>query len=79
MSTHKYLITRRNLILGGITMASTVACGGKHQAELTSSATPINTMPERILGETGLSLPLLGLGGAGQTPLSSRGGKAKES
>lgn len=59
-------------------MATTVACGNKKQAELVSLATPINPMPERILGQTGLSVPLLGLGGAGKTPLS-QGGKAKES
>jgi len=30
-------------------------------------------MPERVLGNTGLRLPILGLGGAGQTPLSWNG------
>jgi aryl-alcohol dehydrogenase-like predicted oxidoreductase len=30
-------------------------------------------MPERVLGKTGVRVPLLGLGGAGQTPLSWEG------
>jgi aryl-alcohol dehydrogenase-like predicted oxidoreductase len=34
---------------------------------------PPTAMPERILGKTGVSVPLLGLGGAGRTPLSQRG------
>ena len=33
-------------------------------------------MPERILGKTGISLPILGLGGAGRTPLSNPNQKA---
>jgi hypothetical protein len=31
------------------------------------------TMPERMLGRTGVSLPIFGLGGAGRTPLSREG------
>mgnify|MGYP002789674639 CR=1 FL=1 len=31
------------------------------------------TMPERVLGATGVKVPILGLGGAGQTPLSHNG------
>lgn len=30
-------------------------------------------MPERVLGKTGVSVPILGLGGAGRTPLASSG------
>lgn len=78
MSTNNYLISRRNLILAGITMGTTVACGRKPLGKLASIAAPINPMPERILGKTGLSIPLLGLGGAGKTPLS-RVGTAAES
>lgn len=36
-------------------------------AKSVSGTTP---MPERILGKTGISVPILGLGGAGQTPIS---------
>ncbi|MDW8453448.1 MAG: hypothetical protein RML39_08345 [Oscillatoriaceae cyanobacterium SKYGB_i_bin93] len=35
-------------------------------------------MPERILGQTGVKVPIFGLGGAGQTPLS-KNGQEKES
>lgn len=31
------------------------------------------TMPERAFGQTGISVPVLGLGGAGQTPLGQEG------
>lgn len=75
---NNYLVSRRNLILAGMTMATTVACGRKSLVNLASIASPINPMPERILGKTGLSVPLLGLGGAGKTPLS-HSGKAAES
>jgi len=37
---------------------------------LTVTGVGTATMPERILGETGVSVPILGLGGAGKTPLS---------
>ena len=40
-----------------------------------ASSTPLS-MPERVLGRTGVSVPILGLGGAGQTPLSKRGAEA---
>ncbi len=78
MFTNKHLISRRNLILAGITTVTTVACGREPLVKRASLAAPINPMPERILGRTGLSVPLLGLGGAGKTPLSHRG-KAAES
>lgn len=34
------------------------------------SVSRTTTMPERMLGSTGVSVPILGLGGAGKTPLS---------
>jgi aryl-alcohol dehydrogenase-like predicted oxidoreductase len=34
---------------------------------------PAASMPERILGRTGVKVPIFGLGGAGQTPLSQNG------
>lgn len=37
----------------------------------------INTLPERSLGGTGVQVPILGLGGAGQTPLSWDGAQAQ--
>lgn len=38
---------------------------------------PAQPMPERTLGKTGIPVPLLGLGGAGQTPLSWDGAVAE--
>jgi aryl-alcohol dehydrogenase-like predicted oxidoreductase len=73
-------ITRRNLIASGLAMAGGIACHSALQSQnsnlaLSETAKP---MPERILGKTGISVPILGLGGAGRTPLSSSG-REKES
>lgn len=70
--------TRRIFLLTGLTMMSTIAChSGKHwqgsQANPKPSTTVIQSMPEVLLGNTGVSVPVLGLGGAGQTPLSRQG------
>ncbi|MGK7873897.1 MAG: aldo/keto reductase [Xenococcaceae cyanobacterium] len=72
--------TRRNLLIAGVSMAGTIACNAalKHQgvkvSELpTEKSAAIAPMPERLLGNTGVPLPILGLGGAGQTPLSWNG------
>ena len=70
---------RRNFILGGVAAATAIGC--KRIAQQTSITSPVatnevafsqlpSTMPERILGKTNVSLPLLGLGGAGKTPIS---------
>jgi aryl-alcohol dehydrogenase-like predicted oxidoreductase len=69
----KHNKTRRNFLFGSAAMAGTIACGSviKRESEQVSASIPTQAMPERILGKTGLSLPILGLGGAGQTPLSS--------
>jgi len=64
--------TRRNFLIGSAAMASTIACSTiKNQSGEVVASVPNNPMPERVLGKTNLSVPLLGLGGAGQTPLSS--------
>lgn len=49
----------------------------KQNQDLASNLPPTE-IPERILGKTGISVPIFGLGGAGRTPLSQRG-KEKES
>ncbi len=65
---------RRTLLATGATVAGGVIVGTTLQRSSTS--TPSSQVPttramaERVLGNTGLRLPLLGLGGAGQTPLS---------
>jgi aryl-alcohol dehydrogenase-like predicted oxidoreductase len=46
---------------------------GQSQGQSQSPSPVPATMPERVLGNTGVSVPILGLGGAGQTPLSGPG------
>jgi aryl-alcohol dehydrogenase-like predicted oxidoreductase len=72
--------TRRNFLIGTAAMAGTIACSSaiEQQPERVAASIPEKTMPEKVLGKTGVSVPILGLGGAGQTPLSGEG-KEKES
>ncbi len=64
----KFLITSA-AVAGGVIGNSALT-----QKQLSSAdAAGQKTMPERILGRTGVSVPILGLGGAGQTPLSQEG------
>ena len=66
--------TRRTFIVGSIaaaTVASTKTLS--QQSNTTESTLPSQSMPERVLGKTNISLPIFGLGGAGQTPLSKQG------
>ena len=65
---------RRNFIIGGVAAATSIACQARtQQSQQTIALSQIaSSMPERILGKTNLSLPILGLGGAGQTPISKR-------
>lgn len=70
-----YQTTRRNFLLAGMAMTGSMACHQKNYSQTPPKVAQVSipTMPERQLGNTGLSIPLLGLGGAGQTPLSSYG------
>ena len=66
---------RRNFILGSVAAATAIgykAVSQKPEKTVALSQIP-QTMPERILGKTNVSLPILGLGGAGQTPIGKRG------
>lgn len=67
--------TRRNFLLVGMSLLGTVACQKVHQSETVEKIafSPVASLPERKLGNTGVSVPILGLGGAGQTPLSKHG------
>ncbi len=71
--------TRRTFMLGSIaaaTVASTKTL--TQQRDNLQSKIPIpQSMPERVLGKTNISLPIFGLGGAGQTPLSKKGKEKK--
>ncbi|HHP7232684.1 MAG TPA: aldo/keto reductase [Xenococcaceae cyanobacterium] len=66
---------RRNFIIGSVAAATAIGCKAvTQQPPQTIAQSPIpSSMPERILGKTKISLPILGLGGAGQTPISKRG------
>ncbi|MEQ8999358.1 MAG: aldo/keto reductase [Coleofasciculus sp. B1-GNL1-01] len=73
---------RRTFLLTGMAVAGGIvgsAAWKKHQSSasqqqsaetLAMSVSGTTTMPERMLGDTGVSVPILGLGGAGKTPLS---------
>ena len=70
--------TRRKFILsaavaGGVVGSSIFAQRKGESRSDSDHASGINTMPERVLGNTGVSLPIFGLGGAGRTPLSKQG------
>ncbi len=74
-SRRKFLLTTAS-VAGGIVACSAV---NRQQTEDSTPATKAEitgTMPERILGKTGIKLPIFGLGGAGQTPLSKTGQEA---
>lgn len=60
--------TRRNFLLSSVAVASSIVSVDGLKTNI--SQTPSATMPERILGSTGVKVPILGLGGAGtNTPL----------
>lgn len=65
-------------IVGSAALQQNVTNSAKLEAQTTNSTTPVAKMPERVLGSTGIKVPIFGLGGAGQTPLSQEG-KEKES
>jgi aryl-alcohol dehydrogenase-like predicted oxidoreductase len=74
--------TRRNFLLTGAAVAGGIIGSTALQQNQTDSAqsTAQNTaakstgkMPERVLGRTEIKVPIFGLGGAGQTPLSWQG------
>lgn len=66
--------TRRTFLAASMAVASGIigSAALKHQrtSALKSQQPVTSTMPERLLGHTGVRVPILGLGGAGQTPLS---------
>lgn len=72
--------TRRKFIFASVAAAGGIVGSAAFQQQSVKAplAAKNKTMPERILGKTGISVPILGLGGAGKTPLS-RQGQEKES
>ncbi|GAX44507.1 hypothetical protein NIES4075_55260 [Tolypothrix sp. NIES-4075] len=65
--------TRRNFLMTSVAVASGIVGATTLQQNATNTATPPATMPERMLGRTEIKVPIFGLGGAGQTPLSWEG------
>jgi aryl-alcohol dehydrogenase-like predicted oxidoreductase len=66
-------IDRRNFLIGGVAAATVISSKVlAEQSPSTTSAQTTTSIPERILGKTNLSLPILGLGGGGQTPIAQR-------
>lgn len=66
--------TRRTFLTTSVAVAGGIVGGAALQQTLNSTAKEQSsvpqTMPERVLGNTGVQVPIFGLGGAGQTPLS---------
>ena len=58
--------TRRNFLITSVAVAGGITA----TKAFPQVAKPTATMPERVLGRTEVNLPIFGLGGAGQTPLS---------
>ncbi|MBP5975334.1 aldo/keto reductase [Brasilonema sp. CT11] len=65
--------TRRNFLITGVALTGSIVGASTLQQQVADTAKPPATMPERVLGRTGVKVPIFGLGGAGQTPLSSEG------
>lgn len=61
---------RRNFLINSVAAATVVGSQALTKKTTYASSSTIKSMPKRILGETQISLPILGLGGAGQTPIS---------
>ncbi len=69
--------TRRKFLASSAAVAGSivgVAALTRNQSSTSAPPPPpAAAMPERVLGKTGVKLPIFGLGGAGQTPLSKKG------
>ncbi|MEH1950197.1 MAG: aldo/keto reductase [Nostoc sp.] len=67
--------TRRNFLITSIAVTGGIVATNAFEQNTTNTATPPATIPERVLGRTGVNLSIFGFG-AGQMPLS--GGEGKE-
>lgn len=65
--------TRRNFLMTSAAVTGGLVVTSALQQNASNTATPPVIMPERILGRTEVKVPIFGLGGAGQTPLSWEG------
>lgn len=70
--------TRRDFLITSVAVASTVVGAHTVQKQISHAAQSPTAMPERILGRTGVKVPIFGLGGAGtQTPLDKKDKEAE--
>ena len=70
--------TRRSFLITSLTTAIGVAGCSATQRQIAAAPTPLpelGSFPVRQLGRTNIQLPILGLGGAGNTPLSWENGE----
>ena len=68
---------RRNFLIGSVAAATVIGSQALTKKSTQASSSTVKSMPERILGSTQVSLPILGLGGAGRTPISQEGQEAE--
>ena len=68
---------RRNFLIGGVAAATAIGSQALTKKIIYASSSTAKSMPERILGKTQIKMPVLGLGGAGQTPISYEGQEAE--
>ena len=62
--------TRRDFLITSGAVTGGIVTTTALKPTATNTAKPPANMPERVLGRTDVKLPICGLGGAGQTPLS---------
>ena len=68
---------RRNFLISSVAAATVIGSQALTKKNTHASSSTIKSMPERILGKTQINLPVLGLGGAGRTPISHEGEEAE--
>ena len=68
---------RRNFLISSVAAATAISSHALTKKSTQASSSSIQSMPERILGKTQINLPVFGLGGAGQTPISHEGEEAE--
>ena len=68
---------RRNFLISSLAAATVIGSQALTKKNTHASSSTIKSMPERILGKTQINLPVLGLGGAGRTPISHEGEEAE--
>ena len=68
---------RRKFLLASAAAATVIGSHALSKKRTKAFSSTAKSMPERTLGKTQISLPILGLGGAGQTPISHVGREAE--